>query len=111
MMLTLNYGDPVAQPKYAQIIDSVFNLMNSTRPDVAYVVCRLGRYTHNLNNEHWFALNRLMKYLRGTMNYDIMCCGFSSTLEGYCDATWIFDSDETKFASGYVFTLSGCAIS
>ena len=39
--------------------------MNFSRPDIAYVVCRLNRYTHNPNNDHWSALPRLMKYLRG----------------------------------------------
>ncbi|PHU20410.1 hypothetical protein BC332_11561 [Capsicum chinense] len=37
--------------------------------------------------------------------------GFSSTLEGYCDANWISNSDETKFTSSYVFTLGGGAVS
>ena len=47
------------------------HLMNFSRPDIAYAMCRLSRYTHNLNNDHWSALARLMKYLRGTMNYGI----------------------------------------
>ena len=109
--LKKNKGDPVAQSKYAQIIGSLMHLMNFTRPDIAYVVCRLSRYTHNPNKEHWSALMRLMKYLRGTMNYGILYSGFPSTLEGYYDANWISDSDETKSTSGYVFTLGGSAIS
>ena len=85
--------------------------MNFTSPDIAYAVCRLSRYTHNPNNKHLFALNRLVKYLRGTMNYGIRCSGFPSTFEEYCDASWISDSDETKFTSGYVVTLGGDAAS
>ncbi|XP_070002328.1 secreted RxLR effector protein 161-like [Nicotiana sylvestris] len=109
--LKKNNGDPVAQSKYAQIIGSLMHLMNFTRPDIAYVVCRLSRYTHNLNKEHWSVLYRLMKYFRGTMNYGILYSEFPSTLEGYSDANWISDSDETKSTSGYVFTLGGGAIS
>ncbi|XP_075103700.1 secreted RxLR effector protein 161-like [Nicotiana tabacum] len=52
-----------------------------------------------------------MKYLRGTVNYGILYSGFTSTLEGYNDANWISDSDETKSTSGYVFTVGGGAIS
>ena len=109
--LKKNNGEPVAQSKYAQIIGSLMHLMNFTRPDIAYVVCRLSRYTHNPNNEHWSALMRLMKHLKGTVNYGILYSGFSSTLEGHCDANWISDSDETKFTSGYMFTLGGGAVS
>jgi len=35
---------------------------------------------------------------------------FPAVLEGYNDANWISDSDETKFTSGYVFTLEGGVI-
>lgn len=31
-------------------------------------------------------------------------------LEGFSDANWITESDETKVTSGYVFTLGGGAI-
>jgi hypothetical protein len=51
-----------------------------------------------------------MKYLKGTMNYGIVYSGFPAVLEGYSDANWISDSDETKSTSGYVFTLGGGAI-
>jgi len=51
-----------------------------------------------------------MKYLRGTMDYAIEYSGFPTVLEGYSDANWISDSDETKSTSGYVFTLGGGAV-
>ena len=82
-------------------------LMNFSRPDIAYAVCRLNRYTHNLNNDHWSALARPMKYLRATMNYGILYSGFPAVLEGYSNANWISNSDEIKFTSDYVFTLGG----
>jgi len=44
------------------------------------------------------------------MNYGILYSGFSVVLEGYSDAKWISDSDETKSTSGYGFTLEGGAI-
>jgi len=84
--------------------------MNFSRPDIAYAVGRLRRYTHNPNHDHWETLARLMKYLRGTMNYGIEYSGFPAVLEGYNDANWISDSDETKSTSGYVFTIGGGAV-
>nr|XP_033510309.1 secreted RxLR effector protein 161-like [Nicotiana tomentosiformis] len=109
--LKKNNSDPVAQSKYAQIIESLMYLMNFTRPDIAYVVCRLSRYSLDPNNEHWSALARLIKYLRGTMNYGILYSEFPSTLEGYNAANWISDSYETKSTGSFVFTLGGGAIS
>ena len=62
------------------------DLMNFSRPKVAYAMCRLSRYTHIPNNDHWNALTRLMRFLRGTMNYGILYSGFPVVLEGYIDA-------------------------
>ena len=100
----------MGQVEYAQIIGSLMHLMNFSRPDIAYAVCRLRRYTHNPNNGHWSALTRLIKYLRGTMNYGILYSGFPVVLEGYNNANWISDSDEIKSTSGYVFTLRGVVV-
>ena len=97
----------MGQAEYAHIIGSLIHLMNFSRPDIEYAVCRLSRYTHNPNNDHWSALARLMKYLRGTMNYGILFSGFPAMLEGYNDANWIYDSDEIKSTRSYVFTLKG----
>jgi hypothetical protein len=52
-----------------------------------------------------------MHYLVGIMNYGIHYSGDPKVLEGYSDANWIFDADELKATSGYMFTLGGGAIS
>ncbi|KAK8635371.1 hypothetical protein V6N13_004110 [Hibiscus sabdariffa] len=101
----------VSQTEYAKIIGSLMFLMNCTRPDIAYAVSRLSRYTHNPSNEHWIALKRLLKYLRGTMDWKLNFVGFPAVLEGYCDANWVSDNDEVSSTSVYVFTLGGAAIS
>ena len=44
------------------------------------------------------------------MNYGILYCGFSTVLEGYSDANWISNLNETKSTSGYVFTFGGGAV-
>ena len=39
--LIKNRGDPVCLSEYAHIIRSLMHLMNFSRCDIAYVVCRL----------------------------------------------------------------------
>ncbi|KAA3483458.1 Retrovirus-related Pol polyprotein from transposon TNT 1-94 [Gossypium australe] len=65
IQLKRNEGKSVSQSEYAKIIGSVMFLMNHTWIDFAYVVSRLNRYTHNPSSEHWNALERLHKYLKG----------------------------------------------
>ncbi|KAA0056672.1 ty1-copia retrotransposon protein [Cucumis melo var. makuwa] len=109
--LKKNKGDSVSQPEYAKIIGSVMYLMNYTRPDIAYAVSRLSRYTHNPNRYHWDVLHHLLRYLKGTIDYCLHFNKFHVVLEGYCDANWVTDNDEVNSTSGYVFLLGGGAIS
>ena len=45
--LKKNRGSTVSQIEYTKIIGSVLFLMNYTRPNRAYDVAKLSRYTHN----------------------------------------------------------------
>jgi len=85
--------------------------MNFTRPDIAYAVSRLSRYTHNPSQEHWDALLCLLKYLRCTIDWYLYFNKFPAVLERFCDANWVSDNNEVSSTSGYVFTLGGGAVS
>ena len=87
------------------------HLTNFSGPDIAYAISRLGRYTNNPDHSHWTALERVFRFLKGTINYSIHYTCFPVAIERFSDANWIFDSDETKSASGYVFTLAGGTVS
>ena len=41
----------VGKAEYAHIIRNLMHLMTFSRPDIAYAVCRLSRYTHNPNKD------------------------------------------------------------
>ncbi|CAL8150043.1 unnamed protein product [Prunus armeniaca] len=84
--LKKNQGQPFSQLKYSQMIGSLLYIANKTRPDIAYVVGRLSRETHYPSKEHWNALERVFKYLRGTMDYSLCYKGFPNLVEGYSDA-------------------------
>ena len=85
--------------------------MNYTRPDIAYAVGRLSRYTQSPNHDDWTIVRGVFKYLGGTINYGLCFSGFPSVLEEFSDANWISDLDEMKSTNGYVFILGGSAIS
>jgi len=78
-------------------------LASATRPDISFVVTKLSRFVSNPADNHWNALERVMSYLIGTMDYGIHYT--------YSDWKWISDADEIKATSGYVFTLGGGAVS
>ncbi|KAJ0855829.1 putative RNA-directed DNA polymerase transcription factor bZIP family [Helianthus annuus] len=100
-----NEGVAVSQLEYSRAIGSLMYAMISTRPDIAYAVGKLSRYTSNPGASHWQAMNRVFRYLKGTMKYGLTYTGFPSVLEGYSDASWINNKEDHSSASGWTFLL------
>ncbi|GKA38822.1 retrovirus-related pol polyprotein from transposon TNT 1-94 [Tanacetum coccineum] len=94
-----------------KIIRTHNGLVLSTRPDLAYAVSRLSRYTSNPSDAHWKAMTRVLHYLRYSRDYGLHYDRYPAVIEGYSDANWISDIKDSRSTSGYVFTLGGAAIS
>ncbi|GJY99939.1 zinc finger, CCHC-type containing protein [Tanacetum coccineum] len=56
-----NTGKPVDQLEYSRAIGCLMYVMTSTRPDIAYIVGRLSRFTSNPCRQHWHAITRASK--------------------------------------------------
>jgi hypothetical protein len=104
-------GVPVSQLRYSQIIGSLQYLANGTRPDISFAVSKLARYTSCPNRTHWGALDRVLRYLKGTVSLSLQYGRFPAVLEGYSDASWIAKNSGSNGCTGYVFTLGGGAVS
>ncbi|GKA73940.1 zinc finger, CCHC-type containing protein, partial [Tanacetum coccineum] len=67
----------------ADVILGIKILRNENRliPDIAYAVGRLSRHTSSPGKEHWYAVNRVFKYLKKTMDYGLEYSKDPSVLE------------------------------
>ncbi|GJW27757.1 zinc finger, CCHC-type containing protein [Tanacetum coccineum] len=105
-------GIEISQSHYIEkVIGCLMYAMTCTRPDIAFVVSKLSRYTSNPGTQHWQAIQRVLKYLKKTMDYRLTYIGYPSVLEGYTDASWISNTEDNLSTSGWVFLLGGGAIS
>nr|GEW94876.1 zinc finger, CCHC-type [Tanacetum cinerariifolium] len=107
--LSKNKGVYIAQLEYSRIIGMLMYLMMSTRPDLAYDVSRLSRYTSNPSNAHWKAITKVLHYLRYSRDYELYYNRHHVVIEGYSDANWTSDIKDSRSTSGYMFTLGGAA--
>ncbi|WVZ85085.1 LOW QUALITY PROTEIN: hypothetical protein U9M48_032042 [Paspalum notatum var. saurae] len=88
-------GPPVAAPTY----------LTFTRPDITYAV---QQGMHDPREPHLTALKRLLRYLRGTVDYDLLLHRSSSAeLVVYTDADWAGCPDTRRSTSGYAVFLGG----
>ncbi|KAD4585972.1 hypothetical protein E3N88_23573 [Mikania micrantha] len=80
--LSKNRGEGVAQLEYSRTIGSLMYLMTCTRPDLAYAVSRLCRYTSNPSSEHWKGMTRLLRRPGWPKPMSAICvhCDFQSAI-------------------------------
>ena len=92
-------GEHVSQLKYFQLIGSLLYISNRIRPDIFYAVGRLSRYTSNSSREYWTALERVFRYLRGTIGYCLTYTRYTDVMEGYSDANRVTDFNSISLLS------------
>ena len=108
---TKGENDIYNQKEYASIIGCLGYATDCTRPDIAYAVGVLARFTSKPNFEHWNAMTQLMRYLKRAVHYGLLYQRYPTVLEGYSDASWNTLSGDSLSTTGYVFTIGGGAIS
>ena len=61
--LSKNRREDISQVEYFRVIGTLMYLMSCTRPDIAYTVNRLSRYTSYPSADHWKTIVRVLRYL------------------------------------------------
>jgi hypothetical protein len=103
--------DEEAKARFATAIGSLMYLMVGTRPDIAFALGTLSRFTSQPQSHHQVALQRLLRYVKSTRYHRITYR--SGQLIGYTDADFggSVVTDGAYSTSGYVFQLAGAPIS
>ena len=103
--------EEMSRVSYTSAVRSLMYVMMCTHPDICFTVGLVSRYQSNPGREHWKAFKRILRYLKGTIDYYLVYQGSELRLVGYSDADWGGDLDQLKSTSGYVFILNKGAIS
>lgn len=97
---------------YQQAIGSLLFAANLTRPDISQAVNHLSKFNNNPGIQHWNAVKRIFRYLKGSASARL---GFyrdgNTDMLAYSDSDWASDSDERRSTTGYVVVMQGGAVS
>ncbi|GKF95939.1 zinc finger, CCHC-type containing protein, partial [Tanacetum coccineum] len=96
-----NNGQAVSQLEYSRVIGCLMYAITCIRPDIAFTMGKLSKYTSNPGTQHWQASQRILKYLKKTMDYRLTYTSYRSVLEGYTDASWISNTEDNSSISGW----------
>jgi hypothetical protein len=104
-------GVKVDATVYKQMVGSLMYL-TVTRPDLMFVVCLASRFMANPTELHFQVVKRVLRYIRGTVELGIFYKRRGDRmLLAYTDSDYAGDVCDRKSTSGYVFSLSGGAVS
>ena len=96
---------------YTSVVGSLMYAMLCTGPNICFTVALFSRCQFNPGPAHWKAVQRIMRYLKGTSDYALCYQSNDLHLKGQTDADYGVDLDDRKSTLGYVFLLSNGAIS
>ena len=82
---------------YQSAVGMLLYLSGWTRPDITFAVSNVARFCSKPTKEHWVAVKRILRYLKGTINYGLMYSNNDEnddTIIGYSDADWAGDAND-----------------
>lgn len=100
-------GEAVDVTMFKSMVGGLRYLVH-TRPDIAYSVGIVSRYMERPTKMHLEALKRIMRYLKGTMQYGLVYYEDSgnNVLNGYSDSDLAGHLDDRKSTGGMVLYLN-----
>jgi hypothetical protein len=98
--------------EYRSVVGSLRYLMN-TRPDLAYSVGILSRYMEAPTTEHWAAVKRILRYIKGTTNFGVVYLKEKGKVKilGYSDSDMVGDVGDRKSTSGVAYFVGKSPVS
>ena len=98
---------PIDKERYQRLVGKLIYLSH-TRPNIAYAVNVMSQFMHCPNEEHMYAVIRILRYLKSSLKKGLM---FSKNnhlnVDGYTDADWVGNISDRKSTSRYFTFVKG----
>ena len=113
-------GQPMEDPwNYRSVIGMLLYLSTNTRPDIAYAVSQVARFSHNPKKSHASAVKTIIRYLAGSKDQGVIYERPKTlTMDCFVDADFagLYGRDppesptSAKSRTGYIISIGGCYI-
>lgn len=96
---------------YRELVGALMYLSVATRPDISHAVSYLSQFNSCYTETHWKAAKRVLRYLRGTDDVGLVYSCSRDAPVMFADADWGNCTLDRRSYTGYVFVMSGGAVS
>ncbi|XP_019150323.1 PREDICTED: uncharacterized protein LOC109147139 [Ipomoea nil] len=105
-------AEPHDNPTQYRRLVGALQYLTITRPDLSYAVNRLCQFMHSPTTDHWALLKRVLRYIKGTLDYGLRLQASPSTeIHAFSDSDWAGCQVDRKSTSGYAVYLGSNLIS
>jgi len=94
-------GDLLPNPSDFRQLIGALQYATLTRPDIAYSVNQLYQHMQAPTSVHSTAAKRVLRYLKGTLDFGLHYTKGSFTLHGFSDSDWASNPDDRRSTTGY----------
>ncbi|PKU78369.1 Retrovirus-related Pol polyprotein from transposon TNT 1-94 [Dendrobium catenatum] len=101
----------LSNPATFRRITGSLQYLTLTRPDIAFAVNVISQNMHNPLNTHCFLLKRILRYIRGTLDFGIPVTKSDLKLRSFSDADWAGDPATRKSTTGFCTFLGQTLVS
>jgi len=106
--------EPMDKHLYRSAVGSLLHLAIVSRPDIATAVGMVARHIERPGKNHWIAVKRILRYLKGTVSHGLVYRSNNNdqniALDVFCDADWAGDAEKRKSTTGFVAMMANAAI-
>jgi len=109
--------------KYRQTVGAL-QYASLSRPDITFAVNKVCQFMHAPSENHWSAVKRILRYLKGTSHFGLFIrhdskstlhaftdVNWRTTLNAYSDADWAGCPDDRRSTGGFAIYLGSNLIS
>ena len=104
--------EPADEKMYQAAVGSLNYAAIATRPDLSTAVGKLAQFMKNPSSEHWTAMKRVLRYIKGSLHLGLRFTASKEFLiHGFSDSDWAGCAESRKSTSGHVFRVGNCTLS
>lgn len=102
---------PFTDVKTSKSLVGCLQYLTFTRPNIAYSVISVSQFMQSPIDLHFQAIKRILRYIKGIMNYGLILRPSPLELRAYTNSDWEGDPNDRCRITGFVIFLGNCPIS
>lgn len=110
-MLSPSNGSPLDDPIAYRSLVGALQYVTLTQPNICFAINQVYQFMHAPTDIHMVAVKRIIRFLKGTLQYGLLFRPGPFSLQAYYDADWAGSPHDRQSTSGFCIFLRSNPVS